>query len=142
MAYIKDYSTKKDPEETISEINKLLRSFGVKAVMSEYGEDGNVKHMSFQLEVNGQNMGFRLPTNWEPVLEVFCEGAAPRPFCTEEQARRTAWRLVYHWIDAQLALVRINMVKIQTVFLPYAVGKNGKTLGSCFEESPQLLLGD
>ena len=138
--YLKDYSTKKEPEETIAEINKLLRGFGVKSVLSEYDDDGNVKSMSFRMLIDGNNMCFRLPTEWQPVLNVFEKGYAPNSFRTEEQARRTAWRLVYHWIEAQLALVRVEMVKLQTIFLPYLVNKDGNTLAECFEKNPQFLL--
>ncbi len=138
---LKDYTTKKTPEETIMEISKLLRDFGVRGILSEYDDTGNVTSMSFKINVDGNDLGFRLPTDWRPVLKAM-EGdkRTPRHCCHEGQARRTAWRIIFHWIDAQLALVKIDMVKMQTVFLPYVVANDGKTLAEKFEESPVLLL--
>lgn len=138
---LKDYTTKKEPSQTIAEITDLLKDFGVMGVLSEFDDTGNVCSMSFKMMVNEQPIGFRLPTDWRPVLKAFEQDRkTPRSACTEEQARRTAWRLVYHWLDAQLALVRIDMVKMQTVFLPYAVTQDGRTLGERFETETTLLL--
>lgn len=138
---LKDYTTKKTPEETIMEISKLLSEFGVRGILSEYDDTGNVTSMSFKINVDGKDFGFRLPTDWRPVLKTMEQDRkTPRRCCYEDQARRTAWRIVYHWIDAQLALVKIGMVKMQTIFLPYVVASDGKTLAEKFEESPTLLL--
>ena len=55
------------------------------------------------------------------------------------QARRTGWRNIKDWIDAQIALIETEMVTVQEVFLPYVVmGEN--TLYERFE-SGQLQLG-
>ncbi len=141
MSPLKDYTTKKQPEETISEISSLLRGYGIQGVLSEYDSTGNVVCMSFRMIINNNPMVFRLPTDWRPILKVFQKDRkTPRAACTEEQARRTAWRLIYHWIDAQLALVKVGMVKIQTIFLPYAVQSNNKTLSENFNDSPELFL--
>lgn len=140
---LKDYTTKKEPEETIQEISKLLKNFGVKGVLSEYDDAGNIISMSFKINIDNQDMGFKLPTDWKPVLKTFEENCQmPRRLCTEDQARRTAWRLIYHWCDSQLALVRVNMVKIQTIFLPYIVTNDGKTLSEHFDINSQLLLNN
>lgn len=140
---LKDYTTKKEPEVTIMDISSLLKDFGVQGILSEYDDTGNVVSMSFKMLIDGHSLGFKLPTDWRPVLKAFQEDRkTPRSNCNEEQARRTAWRLVYHWIDAQLALVRIDMVKMQTIFLPYIIiTENGQTLSEKFEESPGFLLG-
>lgn len=137
---LKDYTTKKRPEETIGEIQNLLKDFGVRSVLSDYDDTGNITSMSFEINIDGRFISFRLPTDWRPVLEFMKQDDTPGSFCNEDQARRTAWRQVYHWIDAQLALVRVNMVTFKTVFLPYAVGKDGRTLAQVFDDNPQLLL--
>jgi hypothetical protein len=41
---------------------------------------------------------------------------------------RTAWRIIKDWVQAQLALVEINMVTVPQVFLPYAIMQDGRTL--------------
>lgn len=46
----------------------------------------------------------------------------------EDKARRVAWRQIYRWVQAQLALVDTEMVKVEEVFFPYIQTKNGHTL--------------
>lgn len=138
---LKDYTTTKEPDATIQDITKLLKGFGIRGIMSEYDDSENIICMSFKINIDGVDMGFRLPTDWKPVLEVFKQDKkTPRRCCNEAQARRTAWRIIYHWIDAQLALVRIKMVKIEIIFLPYVVANDGRTLAEHFEEAPMTLL--
>ena len=46
----------------------------------------------------------------------------------EDQARRVAWRIVRDWVEAQMAIVELEMAKVDQVFLPYARTPNGQTL--------------
>lgn len=59
----------------------------------------------------------------------------------DNQAIRTAWRVIRDWVEAQLALVEINMVTVPQVFLPYAIMRDGKTLSEHIESNPGFLLG-
>lgn len=45
-----------------------------------------------------------------------------------ERARRIAWRQTLRWIQAQLAMVSVGMVKTEQVFMPYWVNNQGQTL--------------
>ena len=141
---LKDYTTDKSPEETIGEITKLLQPFGIRGVLSEYDDTGNIVKMSFTIRIKDQDFAYRLPSDWRPVLKYFEQDRkTPRNLCTEDQARRTAWRQIYHWIDAQLALVQVNMVTMQEIFLPYWEDvRTGKTLYEVFDNNPGLLLGN
>ena len=57
----------------------------------------------------------------------------------QSQAYRTAWANIRDWLDAQMALIQTQQVKIEEVFLPYmAVGKE-KTLFQQMEERQFLL---
>ncbi len=60
----------------------------------------------------------------------------------ELQAVRTAWRIVKDWVEAQMALVETKMASTTEVFLPYAIGRDGKTMFQKVVENPQFLLGD
>lgn len=138
---LKDYTTEKSPEQTISEIGMLLKDFGVKDINTRYDDSGNVVAMMFRIKIEDQEYSFKLPTDWRPVLQYFeNDKKTPRHRCNEDQARRTAWRLVFHWVDSQLALVRIRMVELQTIFLPYIMNKDGYTLAERFKEQPNFLL--
>ena len=60
----------------------------------------------------------------------------------EKQARRTAWRNIKDWLDAQMALIETEQVKLEEIFLPYMTDGSGKTLYEYMKEGdfklPQL----
>jgi hypothetical protein len=138
-----NYTTKIDPVQTISEIQKMLSNYGVSAMMTEY--DGpQVSAVSFRMNIENRQMGFKLPCNWKGVLEILKRPEYNRIALKdkEEQAVRVAWRIIRDWTEAQLALVEVNMVTIPQVFLPYAIMRNGQTLAEHVSENPGFLLGD
>ena len=143
---ILNYTTVIEPEQTISEIQKMLSKHGVSAMMTEY--DGpQMSAVSFRITIDGKNMSFKLPCNWRAVLQVFREQGIPagkikhKDRNLENQAIRTAWRVIKVWMEAQLALVEINLVTVPQIFLPYAITRDGKTLFEKIQENPQFLLG-
>jgi hypothetical protein len=103
--------SKIEPEQTISEIQKMLSRHGVTAMMTEY--DGpQIASVSFRMNVGDKPMGFRLPCNWRAVVEIFKKQGVRLKYggTIEAQATRTARRIVKDWIEAQLALFEVNMV--------------------------------
>jgi hypothetical protein len=147
-----NYTTKIPAEQTIGEIQKMLSNHGVMAMMTEY--DGpHVSAVSFKMDIAGKPMGFRMPCNWKAVYEIFTEKAGKRDIWDsarkarvleerKQQAIRTAWRIIKSWTEAQLALIEVNMVTIQQVFLPYSIMKDGRTLSEHIEDNPSFLLED
>jgi len=140
---IKDYTTQKSPEETIGEIQQRLNEYEISAMMTEY--DGRqVSSVSFKIKVEGKDMSFKMPCNWRAVRQIFEDqgltNVRHKDKSLDNQAIRTAWRLIYHWVDAQLAMVEVNMVTIPQVFLPYAMMPDGKTLSEHVGENPEKLL--
>lgn len=142
-----NYTTTKAAEETIGEIQRILSRYGVQGVLTEY--DGRqVSALSFRIDMNGQILSFKLPCNWRSVRAVFdAQGITKgkikhKDRDLDNQAIRTAWRIILVWVEAQLNLVEINMVSLPQVFLPYAVMKDGRTLADKVAESPQFLLGN
>ena len=65
----------------------------------------------------------------------------PSDYCPygEKQAERVAWRILKDWIEAQMALLDIQMVKFEEVFMPYIVDKHGRTLFEKLEEQQFLI---
>lgn len=145
-------TTKIPPEQTISEIQKMLSQHGVAAMMTEY--DGpHVSAVSFKMVIDGKPIGFRLPCNWKAVLQIFTDNASTRSVhdpkkatrieqARKEQAIRTSWRIIHVWVKAQLALVEVNMVTVNQVFLPYAIMRDGRTISEHAASDPNFLLGD
>lgn len=155
---ILNYTTKIDPEQTISEIQKMLSKHNVTGMYTEY--DGpNVSAVSFKILVDGRPMGFKLPCNWRSVEQIFKDQDSGKRKRTrrwniktgqyeavvtdyKDQSIRTAWRVIKDWIEAQLALVEINMVTLPQVFLPYTIMKDNRTLSEHIASDPGFLLGD
>jgi hypothetical protein len=136
-----NYTTKIEAEQTIGEIQRMLSGHGVTAMMTEY--DGrNVSAVSFKMVIDGKPMGFKMPCNWRAVKQIFKDELGNTKLNTDEQAIRTAWRIIHTWVKAQIALVEVNMVTIPQVFLPYAIMKNGQTLAEHVTSNPGFLLGD
>jgi len=135
-----NYTTKKEPSDTISEIQQMLVEYGVNGVLTEY--DGRaVSSMSFKINIDGNDRMFKMPCNWRGVHEIMKNDPKCGPkLRTEEQAIRVAWRIIKNWIESQLAMVEVNMVTVPQVFLPYTVMPNGLTLTENIEKNPTLLL--
>lgn len=141
---ILNYTTKIDADKTAGEIARMLSKGGAQAVMTEYDPEQNyVKAMSFRINLNGNMISFKLPCEWEPILEILKnDRKVSRSLVNREQAVRIAWRIVKDWVEAQLALIQTQMVSTVEVFLPYAVTKNGKTVFETMVDNPQFLLGN
>ncbi len=138
-----NYTTQIDAFKTISEIQKLLAKAGASAVMSEMDNNGNIVALSFKIKLNEQDIAFRLPTDWRPVMQVMQQDShVPRSLKTQEQALRVSWRITKNWIEAQVAFIETMMVTTAQVFLPYAVTSNGQTLYEYIGQNTQLLLGE
>lgn len=145
-----NYTTSVSVEESVLEIQKMLSTHGVTAMMTEY--DGpRVSGVSFQIKMNGKPIGFKLPCNWRAVQQIFILKNSNRKRRNgrledkikedDEHSTRVAWRIIKDWVEAQLAMVEVNMVTVPQVFLPYAITKDGKTLSEKISENPQFLLG-
>lgn len=141
---ILNYTTKIDADKTAQEIAKCLSAHGAKAILTEYDpKDNYVSSLSFKISINNQDVSFRLPCEWAPILDIFSnDRKVPRRSVTREQAVRTAWRIVKDWVEAQMALVETRMVRTEEVFMPYIITKNGQTLAERMQENPAFLLGD
>lgn len=140
---ILNYTTQIDPDKTAAEIAKCLSMHGAQAVLTEYDpKESYVTALSFQITIGDRKMGFRLPCDWKPVLEILeRDPKVPHRLVSQSHAVRVAWRIVKDWVEAQMALVETKMVRIDGVFLPYAVMRDGRTLAEHVQGDPRFLLG-
>lgn len=137
-----NYTTRIDAFKTISEISQILAKAGASAVMHDYDDNGAIVALSFKIRLNDQEIAFRLPTDWRPVLEVLRQDPkVPQRLVTKEQALRVAWRITKDWVAAQAAFIETMMVTTAQVFLPYAVTANGQSLYEYVATNTSLLLG-
>lgn len=137
-----NYTTSIAPQKTVMEIQALLAKAGASAIMAEYDKDQNIVALSFRLKVEGgEDISFKLPTAWQPVLETLKRQNVTRSLQTPEQALRVAWRITKDWVAAQLAIIETRMVTTAQVFLPYAITKDGSTVYEYIANNTGLLLG-
>lgn len=142
MALLK-YTTQISADKTVAEIQKCLSEHGASAILNEYDKEGYISSVSFQIKVKDQTVSFKLPSDWRPVLEIMEQDSkVPQRLCDQEQALRVSWRIVKSWIEAQMAILETKMVKMEQIFLPYAIGKDGRTVSEHFEEDSKFLLGN
>jgi hypothetical protein len=139
------YTTEIEASKTIAEIQENLVAHGAKSVMADYTNEGTIEALSFKIVTpEGKMMGIRLPCDPAPVLKVLekqsQEGKVPRRLVERSQALRVAWRIVKYWVEAQMALLETQMVRMEQIFLPYAIVREGKTLFEAMREDKFKLL--
>jgi len=136
-------TTKIPPEDTVAQIQKILGKYGAGKILTEY-EKGEVSGLSFIVDVAGHSVPFTLPCRWKSIDDVLSRRIKKYHSGTEEritaQAKRVAWRQILRWVEAQMALVQTDMVKIQEVFLPYMRVNKGQTLYQQLEKDKFKML--
>jgi len=74
-----NYTSKVPAADSIAAISKMLAKAGARQVMHDYDESGNIIALSFSLELEGQRISFRLPSDWQPVLQLLVRQLAGNP---------------------------------------------------------------
>lgn len=127
-----DYTTSVPVSRTIAQIQAKLIEHGARAIMMEYGEDGTIKALAFKVKCPTGDLPIRLPIDAGATLRVLERQAdnreIPARYAKEAHAYRVAWRNIFHWILAQLALLETEMVKMAEIFLPYVITPGGQTI--------------
>ncbi len=143
MSPILDYTTKVPVSRTIAQIQAKLVEHGARAVMMEYGDDGRIKALAFNVKMPNGELPIRLPINTAATLKVLQRQAAdreiPAGYAKDDHAYRVAWRNIFHWVSAQLALLETEMVRMEEIFLSYVITNDGRTLFERLEEQHFLL---
>ena len=138
---ILNYTTTIESYKTVAEIEKILVKHKAKSIMKDY-QDESIVALSFLIDVGYNQIPIKLPAKIEECYMVLCnekKNDTKNIKATKEQAERVAWRILKDWIEAQMALLDINMVKFEEVFMPYIVDSNGRTLFEKLEERQFLL---
>ena len=117
-----NYTSEVPASRTINEIEQLLAIFGARAVQKEY-ENGCVRAFTFTIATGGRLTAIRLPVDIKAVFKVL-EKSVRRYrrgtlYRLEEQADRTAWRIMRDWLRVQLSLIELEQAEPIQVFLPY-----------------------
>ena len=125
---IANYTTSVAADKTVAEIQRLLAAAKATAILSEFS-DGIAIAVSFRIKTEFGVLTFRLPANIDGVYAALQRSRTIGPkFRTRDQAARVAWRIILHWLDAQLAMIQAGLVKLEQIFLPYAQDASGVTV--------------
>lgn len=136
---LKNYTS--NTTNTFDKIQKVLASHKARRMMFEYDSQGRIGALSFSMELNGKEIGFKLPAKVENVEAIFKREGYRLDEKTLQQAYRTAWANIRDWLDSQMALVDTEQVKFEEVFLPYMVANDGRTFFEKIRDNQFLLEG-
>lgn len=146
---IKNYTS--NSKQTFDIIKKCLIEHKANQIMFEYDDNGKTKSLNFALKIDDKFIGFKLPARVEKVEGIFLaekkkkikwQYERDRIQLSEEdkqQAYRTAWANIRDWLTAQMALIDTEQVKMEEVFLPYAVTRDNKTYFEAIQENKYQL---
>lgn len=125
---------------SFDKIQKLLATHGAKRVMFDYAKDGRITALAFVLEIVGNDYPFRMPARIENVEQVLYPNAYPHLSDSQKaQAYRTAWANIRDWLDAQMALIDTEMVRMEEIFMPYLIVRGEQTMFDVMQEKKFLL---
>ena len=121
-ATIKNYTSEVSMTRSVQKIESCLVRGGAQDILKSY-EDGLLTGIAFILQVDGISIPFRLPARVDNVKKFLMEEVKRPQSGTEarieQQAERTAWKILSDWVEIQLSLVTLGQAKFMEVFLPY-----------------------
>lgn len=139
---LKNYTTQVPVERTVAEIEKILAKYGATDIWKHYDGIGNVTGINFIVPTDIGKIPFKIPAKPEAVRAILVEKrkrgykAISAAKATDMgHARRVCWRIIKDWIHAQISLIELDQVKIEEVFLPYALNtRTNETVFKTFEK--------
>ncbi|GAI10450.1 unnamed protein product [marine sediment metagenome] len=109
----------------------------------EYDGRGRITALAFKVNMPNGELPIRLPIDAAATLRVLQRQwenrEIERKYANEDHAYRVAWRNIFHWVSAQLALLETEMVKMEEIFLPYVITPGGQTIYQVMAEKHFLL---
>jgi hypothetical protein len=146
---IKNYTSDIPINRIFERIQQVLAQHGTKRIAYDYGEDGKVYGITFTILLQHNQIQVKLPArveNAQAVLQQQYESGlitrkTGKQVYAFDHAYRVAWRNILDWVEAQMALIDIEMAKLEEIFLPYMVDTNGRTYFEHLEKQ-QFLLPD
>jgi hypothetical protein len=138
---ILNYTTTIDAFKTVSEIEYILMKHMAKSIMKEFDGD-SITGLSFLIDTGYNQIPIKLPVKVNECLTVLRKekkSGSKNIKDNWKQAERVAWRILKDWVEAQMALLDIEMVKMEEIFMPYIVDNQGRTLFEKLEEKQFLL---
>lgn len=93
--------------------------------------DKKVISLSFVYEINGTDLAFQLPAKTESVYQVLSKDKRLNNSQAEKiknQAERTAWRILFNWVEVQVAMIECDQLEFMQIFFTHLIDiKTGET---------------
>lgn len=128
-------TTQISPEKTAIEIQTFLARAGAKQVVSTYNAQREIDGIYFLLAVRGNEFPFKMPVRVDPIFKIingrrklWTRNQSDNIATDRQTAKRVAWRQLYRWIQAQVAIIDTGMVAADEAFMPYLQVGTGETL--------------
>lgn len=135
---IRNYTSDVPAEKSISRIEAKLVEAGAQNITKSYSADKKLAELFFDLPDSTDVKilrPVRLPANAERIYEILMKEVRRERSGTrekiQEQSIRTAWKLLYDWVDVQCSLIALGQVEPMEVFMPYLY--NYRTKQTLFE---------
>src|SRR6266566_4807623 len=133
---IKNYTADIDINKIFAELQNTLGKHGAKQISFDYDNDGRIQSVQFVIKANDRFIPVRLPARVEKAQAVLkkqweagiiSHKRGKEKTYGDEQAYRVAWKNILEWTQAQMALLEIEMAKLEEIFLPFMVTASGET---------------
>jgi hypothetical protein len=138
---MRNYTSSVPAAKSIAKIEQCLANAGADNIVKQY-QSGHVTEVMFTINTpTCGRVAIKLPANVQAVYTTLRKDRKRMTNGAEQQlllqAERTAWKLLYDWVDVQMALITLGQAELLQVFLPYACHK-GQTMYSLIKESGRL----
>jgi len=138
-----NYTTTIAASKTIGEMQAALAKAGASTIAIQY-DGGAPRGLTFGLRTPHGPKVFTLPVDVGSVQRVLkrqrsAGGLSRAKFESAEHAERVAWRILKTWLEAQLALVQVQMATVDQVMLPYLHVDGDTTLYAAYLERESAL---
>ncbi len=133
MPKLRNYTSSVPVNRSVSYIEQRLVEAGATHIAKKYGKDQALQAVIFSLPgPGGEQVPIRLPANVDQCERVLLEYVKRKTEAALEknrlQAERTAWKLLYDWVDLQCSMIKLGQVEPLEVFLAYIFdSKRGTT---------------
>lgn len=141
---VKNFTSSMPVIHTIAKIEELLSKIGAMHIEKFY-DAGIPIGIIFSIMYNENPLSFKIPANIKSAEKLLREISMYRKKGTsflEAQAARTAWKLVYNWIEIQVNMIKLEQAEALQIFMPYVYDKAlNKTLYQHLSETNFRMIG-